>query len=774
MSQHNKNTDGKQSSLNPEMENEIAEQIVLETHRVCDNVNELMESLWCWKTTLADCNKDEFSLYASHVDQKLDRELNRFFNMRRVFAEYCEEDVTDKDHVGKIDSVQVPSGQGPSLPVTARINKSAGRRARNIYNKIRAKWNEYLKWKTNKEAKLETIEEQGEEDMDEDVDSTIATHLSPVSLGLVDVDQEDKDVTPKEPMEEDQVKTDMVSTPGTSQDQFQEEHVDQADRSATSDSPSKDTETKPNVSESFHQDISDTAEADRRPASRQSDFKNGRQAGRRTSVVYKKMKSLWKHAFRYKKRVVHPFPDQRDEVAAQSDSQGTLRSPAPQEASTLILVCCSDDIRTATESHLSPVPQELVDVDQEDEDVTPKEPMEEDLVTADMDATPGTSQARFEGEHVDEEDRIMDSDSIPGPSDQDRHPKTSQEGSGAAAQLTGLKYTFYYTISQFFNSFTEKELKDIRRGVYNMHVKEQIVEMCMEVLRLIIEAVTNTLSQAIDQFAPEQGTSISPTCSQEHNTEQVDQNSSAEESFHITDDDIQNNVKSSFDEALSDALNLKGVMSPKFPNVMMKTLTKYINSVLSETIKASLEKESAICCQFSCCRQCKKVLMGIVRANESCKDTSSSEEVLEEPKWMWWSCFRRWCKDKGQTALERHVKILVKQPPEDLCSSSSQAASTSCSGGPSDKILAHEDNMDITPEEIRDAPSPNFTGCFPSAADMDTATVPDHQQSPSVACKNSKKDKEKKTLDDTSRKKPSLLRRIQLFFSRNTRIDVEH
>ncbi|KAM7421626.1 hypothetical protein PAMA_015669 [Pampus argenteus] len=630
----------------------------------------------------------------------------------------------------------------------------------------------------------------------DDIGTATESHLSPVPLKLVDVKQEDEDVTPEEPMEADLVTADMDATPGTSQDQFQGEHVDQADISATSGSPSKDTETKPNVSASFCQDISDTAEADRRLASRQSDFKNGRQAGRRSSVVYKEMKSVWKRVFRNKKNVVHSSPHQRDEVAAQSDSQGTLRSPAPQEASTLTSVCCSDDIGTATESHLSPVPLELVDVKQEKEDVTPEQPMEEDLVMADMDATPGTSQDQFEGEYVDQadisatsgspskdtetkpnvsasfrqdqfqgehvngEDLIMDNDSIPGPSDRDRHPKTSQEGSGAAAHVTDLKYIFYYIISQFFNSFTEKELKEMRRGVYNTQVKEHMVDMSTEVLKCITEAVTNTVSQVITQFAHEHGTTISATCSQEHNTEQVDQNPSAEllrESFHITDDDIQSNVKRSFDEALSAVLNLKGVMSPKFH----KTVTNELNSVLSETIQASLEEGSSTCCQFSCCRRCKEVLMGIVRAIRSCTDISSSEEPKKKRKY--WS-YRRWW------------------------TSSPQVASTS--RDPSEKMPAHEDK-DTTPE-IREAQPPKFTGCFPSATDKDTATVPDYQQSPSVAkrqcsdsgagksnrfsqnsCESSKKDKEKKISDDTTRKKPSLLHRIRLFFSHGTRNDVQ-
>lgn len=69
----------------------------------------------------------------------------------------------------------------------------------------------------------------------------------------------------------------------------------------------------------------------------------------------------------------------------------------------------SDDILAAIKSDLSTL--ELVDLDDEDEDVTPEEFMEEDLVTH-LDATPGTSQVQLKAEHVDEVVEIATSDSL--------------------------------------------------------------------------------------------------------------------------------------------------------------------------------------------------------------------------------------------------------------------------------------------------------------------------------------------------------------------------
>eukprot|EP00064_Thunnus_orientalis_P022756 superscaffoldBa00007966_g22972 len=94
------------------MENEadqIADTLVSETlDRAAGNINELMQSISRWETeehskSAADHDKDASSV-ACCTNQKLGQELHRFFNMRRVFAEHREQDVTEEDLVTEMDA----------------------------------------------------------------------------------------------------------------------------------------------------------------------------------------------------------------------------------------------------------------------------------------------------------------------------------------------------------------------------------------------------------------------------------------------------------------------------------------------------------------------------------------------------------------------------------------------------------------------------------------------------------------------------------------------
>eukprot|EP00064_Thunnus_orientalis_P006672 superscaffoldBa00000707_g6690 len=531
------------------------------------------------------------------------------------------------------------------------------------------------------------------------------------------------------------------------------------------------------------ENISDTAEADRIQRFSESDSKNERQTGRGTSVL--KRKRMFAYFFR--KNKVQPILEQHEEEAAASGSRSTPNSSPPQVASTPTSVHSSEDMKTAVKAYLSPVPLVLVDVD--DKDVSWK---------------PSTIRSL---PPITEEDLVMDRDSTPGPSGQGKHPQPSQEGSGVTVQLIGLKNTFYNIIKEFFNSLTEKQLEEIKRGVYNMDVKEQIIDMGMEVLWLAVEAITNTLSQAINQFAPQYGTVTSPTCSQKCSTEQVGQNLPSKllrESFDITDDNIQKSVKSSFGKAFCDVISSDRTIEipPQLTTVLVKTVTDELNYILSKSIQASLDGgyssvSTVPCCLFSSCRKCKEMLMGVVAtmkfwltfqdiaSNQRDSDPQTYNDRFEaasnskDPKrnLLWWSCLMRWWKGKSRKASKEHVEQDVELPG-DIRSLTPQATSTSCS----------DDNEDTMSEESRNAPSPYSTGYFPPADLKDKATVPDYQESPPVAetqygdssaeksnriCQIPSKGKNKKekmaasAQDDTLRtKKPSLLKRIQMFCCR--------
>ncbi|XP_067456496.1 serine-rich adhesin for platelets-like [Thunnus thynnus] len=494
--------------------------------------------------------------------------------------------------------------------------------------------------------------------------------------------------------------TDMNATPGTSQTK------------PSGMSPTASTEN-----------ISDTAEADRTQTSSESDSKTERQTGRGTSVVIQRRKFM---DF-FRKNKIHPIPEEEDDA---SDSQSTPSSSSPQVASTPTHVHSSEDMNTAVKACPSHAPLVLVDVD--DEDIV-SEPLP-------IRSSPAAGHC---------EDMVMDRYSTPGPSGQDKHPQPSQKGSRAAVQLHGLKHVFYIIIKEFYGSLTDEQLEEIKRGVYNMDVKEQIIDMGMEVLRHSIEAITYALSQAINQSsAPQYGTMRSPTCSEECNTEQVGQNLPSElvrESFAITDDDIRTSLKSSLGMAFCDVLRSDRTIKipPKLTATIVKTVTDELNSLLSETIQASLDEVSSIvptatCCQFSSCRRCKEMLMGVVTRmkfwltfqdiarNQRYSDphTDNSRFVTasdsKDPKktLLWWSCLIRWWRRESQIQAEQ-----VVDSSGDSRSLTPETTSTSSSA----------ENGDTMSEESRNSPPPHSTGYFPPANLEDNTTISDYPESPSVA-----------------------------------------
>ncbi|XP_044213945.1 uncharacterized protein LOC122986698 [Thunnus albacares] len=879
MSQRRKNKDVKQSPLDPDMENEadqIADTLVSETlDRAAGNINELMQSISRWETeenskSAADHDKDASSV-ASCTNQKLGQELHRFFNMRRVFAEHREQDVTEEDLVTEMDAgssnsknmkpseMSISSSKDISVTVEAdktqtssksdsKKERQTGRYARFFCNTVKSTGKSATLFRKKRENKGHPVPDQHEEEVAEssiqssslpqEASSAISVHytddirtatksdLSTVPLEQVDVDNKDQDLTLEEFMEEDLV-TDMDATPGTSQVQLGAEHVDEVVGSATSDSPSKDTETKsiemsPTASTSASKDISVTVEADRTQISSESDSKHEIQTERYTSFLCK-VKSVGKSVtklFRKKSgNTGHPAPDQHEKEAAESssqsssptrdlvtdmnatpgtsqtkpsgmsptastenisdtaeadrtqtssesdskterqtgrgtrrkfmdffrknkihpipeeeddasDSQSTPSSSSPQVASTPTHVHSSEDMHTAVKAFPSHAPLVLVDVD--DEDIV-SEPLP-------IRSSPAAGHC---------EDMVMDRYSTPGPSGQDKHPQPSQEGSRTAVQLHGLKHVFYIIIKQFYGSLTDEQLEEIKRGVYNMDVKEQIIDMGMEVLRHSIEAITYALSQAINQSsAPQYGTMTSPTCSEECNTEQVGQNLPSElvrESFAITDDDIRTSVKSSLGMAFCDVLRSDRTIKlpPKLTATIVNTVTDELNSFLSETIQASLDEVSSIvptatCCQFSSCRRCKEMLMGVVTRmkfwltfqdiarNQRYSDphTDNSRFVTasdsKDPKktLLWWSCLIRWWRRESQIQAEQ-----VVDSSGDSRSLTPETTSTSSSA----------ENGDTMSEESRNSPPPHSTGYFPPANLEDNTTISDYPESPSVA-----------------------------------------
>ncbi|XP_035858451.1 uncharacterized protein LOC116051614 isoform X4 [Sander lucioperca] len=653
----------------------------------------------------ADLNSDPVELVdVKHEDitpeaKKVPLTLSPTGSSRPVEHHEVRSAVIEDDLVTNLDSLPGPSGQDGHLE-PSQVNLAA---EHNVDEIIMTASSHLMSSCASPKEMSPTASKRSSEDNKAAEESG----LTSVPLKLVDV--ADKDATPGP----------FLVLPGA-------EHADEEVRSASSESRSKDTNlTKPGS------------------------------AGGRESKIFKKIKSAWNTFFRLKpseKVQLTTGQDLDDAVELQScDSKSG--SPSPEEMSPTASIHSCEDNKAAEESDLTSVPLELVDV--ADKNVTPQEKEDVASKPSTLSSLPPVEHRR-ESFSVTEKELVKYRDSTPGPSEQDRHPEGFQEDNGAAAlpQLIGLKNVFYTIIKGFFDSLTDEERREISRGVYNTDVKDKLAHNCAEVLRLVIETITDILSQAMNQFAHPHATLTrgSPTSFQACGA--VGQN------FVLTEDNLQQSLKNTFGEAYCEVIGTDTSVSitPKFTEAIMRAITDEVNSILSETIQASLSGGSShvrsdTCCKFSSCRACKKML--VIRAIKSLltqfetqkqSDCESKDDRLtdehtakvHEKKSPWWSCFRKLLKKKVHPVSDEQMDEAVRLSPNKLSSghrlsSSPQATSSTCSkcssklnSTPLEVVDYVTEDEDFTAEDTGNTPPSDLIGWFPTACLEETVMTPKH------------------------------------------------
>ncbi|XP_044076867.1 dentin sialophosphoprotein-like [Siniperca chuatsi] len=510
--------------------------------------------------------------------------------------------------------------------------KTAATRNSTIYKSIKSLWRQCFQSKQKKRVQLSTeqeLDEAGGSDRSKAGSPPVTTFLkdarkvepSPVPLELVGV--EDEEVTAEEKPPKLSSKQSTTSTSASA------EHRKER---------SSDTETY------LYRDSTPGTVADKHVTPKK--------AATRNSIIYKSIKSLWKQCFqsKQKKRVQLSTEQELDEAGGSDHSEAG--SPPVRTF-----------LKDARKAESSPVPLELVDV--EDEDVTAEEKPPKQSTTS---ASPPAEHYKERSSDT-ETDLYRDStslDSIPGALGQDRHFK-------------GLKETFDTIINGFFNSLNEEQQSEISKGVKNMDVKYKLTDMGMEVIRVVIDTINDILSKETRK----------PTFSHVCGMEAVGQKLPLEllrENFHFAEDKIQQSLKGSFGEALCDVIGSDTSVSitPKITQAIVKWITDNLNSALSEAIQALLAGGSnvhaASCCQFSSCRACNEMLAGVIQAMKSLltgpgtarKKTiqtertqkhsdgeSKDDRLVNNKKSQRWS-IGKWWKNKVQPVSDKEMEEVVR------------------------------------------------------------------------------------------------------------------
>lgn len=287
--------------------------------------------------------------------------------------------------------------------------------------------------------------------------------------------------------------------------------------------------------------------------------------------------------------------------------------------------------------------------------------------------------------------------------------------------------------------FFLRQRREISREVYNLDVKERLADMCVEVLKLVIETITDVLSQAIYQSAR--------PSSQVCGTEVVGQKLLSE--LLREEDNISQSLKGSLGEAFCDVVgaNTSISVSPKFTEAIVRAITNEVSSVLSQSVQVSLDGgtsnvHAVTCCQFSSCRTCKEILARVLCAmntfltvvpRAAMKKTNRTIKVHKKTS-LWWSCFHKGRKNKVHPISVDEALKLSSSKLSSRHKDSSSPRATSCSVRSSElnsTPVDYVEGEDATSEETGNAPSSYSIGWFPPACLEDE--VPDYRESPLVS-----------------------------------------
>ncbi len=442
---------------------ETASKVVSVTlDRAAANIGELMQSISRWEAE-SDGSEDNSSA-ACCTHQKLERQLQRFFSLRRVFAENQEEtpEATEEDLDQEGHHVPNTVSTWKSCDSDRTNEKSERRHGSKIYKKMKSAWKSCFRWKPRKKVQLAE-----EHDLDETAGSESSGSKSSSPC------PEETSPTPSISPSEDigaAGKADMDATYGSSLVLPGAEDIHEVIGSVSGDVTSglatpkamstiasigsnenivvaekadllvtdMDATHGPSSGLPGAEDVCETILTVSTQKSCDSDRTDEKPAGGHGSKIYKKIKSAWKSNFRWKpkKNVQLVAEHDLDKTARSEGSDLKSGSPCPEETSPTASMCSSEDIRDSTKSDLSSDPLELAD-NVEHKDITPE------TYKGPSPLSPtGSSQPAEDCEERSafmEEDLVINMDSQPGPSGQDGHLESSQVHLGAKKNVDDME-----------------------------------------------------------------------------------------------------------------------------------------------------------------------------------------------------------------------------------------------------------------------------------------------------------------------------------------------
>ncbi|KAM8884033.1 uncharacterized protein ACB058_000390 [Synchiropus picturatus] len=229
------------------------------------------------------------------------------------------------------------------------------------------------------------------------------------------------------------------------------------------------------------------------------------------------------------------------------------------------------------------------------------------------------------------EDLVQQLKRHPGPSAQGVYTESNRTQSRATAPLSELKKNLSVVMKEFFDSLDERQLTEMSKGLHTIVVKDQLVNLCIEILQLSTQTIVS-LSKSSEMFA---------TLNHSVADKVILQNTSQNYNGTGTDPTF----RTSFGEVLSDLVDKDAMQVPQeITHGIVNTVTNEVNTILTETVQVSLHNREACSgtfhsCQMSTCDPCTNIMEEV---SQEIQSLHKRPVVKKKRPW----CLSRWCKRK--------------------------------------------------------------------------------------------------------------------------------
>ncbi|XP_071342289.1 uncharacterized protein [Trachinotus anak] len=534
------------------------------------NVNELMQSIHRWASVARAMSEGKNKTSAgSYTEQKVQQHLEKFFTMRRVFAEH-RGDVPEEEEAINATAACAQDEDVMSLQLTELANKPRKPLAKRLFKNMKLAWKSHFGKKHSRKNKDGSKEKEEEDMIEEEIGESTSSASTSFSLSPSQVNEVGqpkgqplaKTLTDEEQMRHDEVLRAATDTKGETSVPDLAESCSQAFVKTSSPTSMDQTtevlpincqkELKKTKADSIQpsnsekeEDVQETEEVRIPEKTSSSRLSTGSEENVQTASSASSSSAT---------SAIYEEPNMTTSQVV--EDVGTLESKSKKPAKKKLF----KKLKTAWKKHfgknISPVPQS-------------HEP---------------TPEVRF----AEAEDNWI------------LRAATDTEGEVSIWQTVvlaplrkspvQLPWIKQYKCHPLLARKTLKRLmlmdrqwREVSEGVYNRGVKDKLIDLCVDVLNFIADSVIKIILESIGQLSTTSCISI------------LKYPISSEHLLEIFNCDIQRSLENSFSRAVCNTIgaDIPASISPEFTEGITTEAFVLVNPVLSMAIQASMDQGSS-------------------------------------------------------------------------------------------------------------------------------------------------------------------------------------